>query len=386
MKKRIVIYSLLLISFSSFGQSTIQIDVVNGTQQVEDAAAYCSNIWSAYLNSSVPIKITLYYVNLSGSTLGITIPNGRYNFPGALIDSVWYPTTLANALSGTELNPNEDDMNVFIDNTVAWYFGLDGNTPYNKYDFVSVLMHEIAHGLGFMALSKIENGEGSFGYITPTDLAPLVFSFPFPDLAGRYAVYSTFIENQAGELLSDSHTFHNPSTELAAQFTSNQLYFNGSLAKLANNNQRVRLFAPANFEFGSSLHHLNESTYPPNNPNTMMTPYISAGESQHHPGPVAIAILQDLGWSVNADVSLENEMGVHSIKIFPNPAVSSIHIYADQYLANETIEIFNMQGQRLLSQAFSEQLYLSLADWADGVYLIYYKGRSQKFIKVSNPN
>ncbi|MBE2247730.1 MAG: T9SS type A sorting domain-containing protein [Candidatus Competibacteraceae bacterium] len=384
MKKLFTIFVIALNCYGGMGQSTFQIDVVNGNAEIDAASTYCEAIWGEYLNSNVPIKIKLYYANLSGSTLGITIPNGRRDFPGAPIDSTWYPTSLANALAGYELNVGEDDMNIFMDNSANWYFGLDGNTPSGKYDFVSVLMHEIAHGLGFMALTKIEGGQGSFGYITPIDLAPLIFSFPFPNLEGKYSVYATFMENLSGNHLDDTSLYQNPSNALASQFTSNQIYFNGSFSYVANNNQRVRLFAPSTFEFGSSLHHLNESSYPAGNPNSMMTPYIAAGESHHHPGPVAIAMLQDMGWSVNTDASFEDVSEIQPVQVFPNPASTFVFVQTINHHNEEILTVMDMQGRLVFAEKWATDKYLSVENWPDGVYVINYKGYSRKILKIAS--
>jgi len=48
----------------------------------------------------------------------------------------------------------------FNSNFQSWYFGIDGNSPDAKYDFVSVVLHEIEHGLGFYS-SAIEFPENS---------------------------------------------------------------------------------------------------------------------------------------------------------------------------------------------------------------------------------
>ncbi|MCK7534680.1 MAG: hypothetical protein MZV63_28610 [Marinilabiliales bacterium] len=40
-------------------------------------------------------------------------------------------------------------MNATFNKEVKWYFGTDGNTPELLYDFVTVVLHEIGHGLGF---------------------------------------------------------------------------------------------------------------------------------------------------------------------------------------------------------------------------------------------
>lgn len=44
------------------------------------------------------------------------------------------------------------------------YFGTDGNTPANQYDFVTVFMHELTHGLGFTSsLGPVPSGTNPTG-------------------------------------------------------------------------------------------------------------------------------------------------------------------------------------------------------------------------------
>src|SRR5262245_1231443 len=128
MKRFFTISTLLfVITFGKLqAQATFSFTNTGTTPQMDSAIAYAGNIWGQYLISSVPIKIHLYYINLFGATLAITIPNGERDFSSAPVDSVWYASCLANSLEGIELNPGEDDINIFFDNNVTWYLGTDG--------------------------------------------------------------------------------------------------------------------------------------------------------------------------------------------------------------------------------------------------------------------
>ena len=46
----------------------------------------------------------------------------------------------------------------------GWYYGLDGNTPAGKTNFLNVVMHEIAHGLGFSGFGSVTTGAPLSGY------------------------------------------------------------------------------------------------------------------------------------------------------------------------------------------------------------------------------
>jgi hypothetical protein len=55
-----------------------------------------------------------------------------------------------NKLANTDHNPGLADINAtFSSSHPDWYFGTGDSTPINKIDFVSVVLHELGHGLGF---------------------------------------------------------------------------------------------------------------------------------------------------------------------------------------------------------------------------------------------
>jgi hypothetical protein len=63
----------------------------------------------------------------------------------------WYPVALANKIHGSDLDPTRPDMILRFNSLFAttYYYGLDGDTPFNKTDFISTVLLEIIHGLGF---------------------------------------------------------------------------------------------------------------------------------------------------------------------------------------------------------------------------------------------
>lgn len=46
----------------------------------------------------------------------------------------------------------------------GWYYGLDGNTPAGLTNFLNVVMHEIAHGLGFSGFGNVSTGAPLAGF------------------------------------------------------------------------------------------------------------------------------------------------------------------------------------------------------------------------------
>lgn len=83
------------------------------------------------------------------------------NVPAGAQAGIWYHSALAKALSDMPFDPAKPDIRLWINGAVGkpgcfdnspWYFGIDGNTPPDQQNLLAVLMHEMAHGLGFSAL------------------------------------------------------------------------------------------------------------------------------------------------------------------------------------------------------------------------------------------
>jgi hypothetical protein len=240
-------------------------------------------IWQNKVRSSVPITIRACWANLgSSSVLGYSggQPIVR-NFSGAPKANVWYQQSLANALTGVKQTSNFD-MHITYNSGFAWYFGTDGNTPYGKYDLVTVAAHEIAHGLNFSGTAQYSGGVGSYGY------------------SGSPSIYDTFMQSATGTPLT---SYANSSSALGTLLTSGSLWFNGSNANAANGGSRVRIYAPSSWSGGSSFSHLDYASYA-STANRMMVYAISSASAMHDPGPVTLGLMKDLGWPTDAGFSM----------------------------------------------------------------------------------
>ncbi|MDS4025679.1 MAG: hypothetical protein RKO25_01605, partial [Candidatus Contendobacter sp.] len=247
------------------------------------AFIYAANLWASQLQSSVPITIDACWANnLPSGVLGHGGANNFFrNFSGAPVADTWYSVPAANALHGSDLDPAQSDIYSAYSSTFSWYFGTDGNTPPSQVDFVSVVLHEITHGLGFLGSMQVSGSQGSWGFGT-----------------GSPIIYDRFTENGSGQKLLDTTLFSNPSAVLATQLTSGDIYFNGANANAGNGGARVPLYAPVTWQSGSSYSHLAESYN--NTPNALMTYSLPNGESIHNPGPVTLGLLKDVGWTLQS--------------------------------------------------------------------------------------
>ena len=253
---------------------------VNWPTDVSNAFTFAASIWENILESTVPITINAGWVdNLPPGVLGhsgtITL---RRDFSGAPLANTLYQASLANALSGSDLDPGIPDIYMGFSSTFSWYTGTDGNTPGTKYDLSTVILHEICHGLGFAGNFYVESGLGKWWN-------------PYPN------AYDRFTEDNYGTSLINIGTYPDNSVALRNVLTSGNLYFNGSLANAANGGTRVKLYSPSIWNSGSSYSHLDEIFN--GTPNALMTYSIGKGESLHNPGSVTEGLLSDIGWSVS---------------------------------------------------------------------------------------
>ncbi|MBI5009509.1 MAG: hypothetical protein HZB98_07660 [Bacteroidia bacterium] len=187
----------------------------------------------------------------------------------------FYPVALAEKIAGRSLNSDiQGDIIITLNSKANWYLGTDGNIPAGsgKYDLVTVIIHEICHGLGFFDSMDTDDNTGFYGFS----------SIP--------VIYDTFIENLNGELLTDTTKFRNNTMALRKEMTGQNLYFTGPVVKALTGENRLKIFAPTTWDNGSSISHLEEAT------KILMSPYIDKEEVIHNPGSYTEAILSELGW------------------------------------------------------------------------------------------
>lgn len=128
------------------------------------AFQHAAAIWSARLDSDVPIRIRAQFAALGPGVLGSAGPVSVVrDFPNAPIPATWYHVALANKLAGVDLLPANDDINANFSTNFNFYLGLDNNHgPLN--DLVAVLLHEFAHGLGFSQFASLTTGNLFSGF------------------------------------------------------------------------------------------------------------------------------------------------------------------------------------------------------------------------------
>lgn len=277
--------------------ATINVTYTNFPANAQTAFQEAVNIWSHSISSSVDIQIDASWENLGSGVLGSAGPALLYNnFANAPADT-YYPVALANQIAGFDLAPGQTDIQVNINSNFSWYFGTDGEAPFNQYDLVSVVLHELGHGLGFISTGQYDTGEGSIGIGASSH--PLIYD-------------EFLILGQNGTEVLDIAE----GIPLGNAFTSNNLYCNSAGATAANDGVQPKLYAPTSFSSGSSLSHLDESTFPSSNENTLMTPQIGPGQTVHNPGGIALGLFENMGWVMcNADTTSQDTCSIESLII-----------------------------------------------------------------------
>ncbi len=231
------------------------------------------DVWSANFSSSVPISIDASWGRSSSwGVLGSARPvNFFSSFAGAPDKSLWYTSALANALAGKDLDKASPDIIIQVNSNGGWNTRGDGLPTVREYDLQSVFLHEIAHGIGFLSNDSYDSNFGIASLDQPT---------PF----------DAYAQTPDNLRLSDLPT---PSTELALALTSS-LVWSGENAIRANRGVKPKLYTPSRYEPGSSTSHLDEATFSKSGLDSVMTPNLDPGEIFKEPGPLLLAMIEDM--------------------------------------------------------------------------------------------
>ena len=238
---------------------------------------YAVSILETMLPPNANVTILATWTNITTSGVLANSTTTAYA-SGWVIDALqpyaFYPVALAEKIYGKALNSDlTPDIELNINSSINWYLDTDGKPLTTQYDLVTIVIHELIHGLGFFDSMNVGTTTGSYG----------AGSIP--------VIYDTFVENLSGKKLTDTLIFKNPSIELKNELTtSGNIYFKGPLL----NGGRAQLYSPSKWNSGSSISHLDEDNT--SDVNGLMTPFIDKGEAIHDPGKLTMSILGDLGW------------------------------------------------------------------------------------------
>jgi hypothetical protein len=146
-------------------------------QQRLIAFQQAASIWGATLTSVPVITIKAQWTALTCTATTAVLGSAgavgiNRDFAGAPFTGTWYSGALANAITGTDQDPSNPEINAnfninlgqtgCLDGTF-FYLGLDAIHGTNV-DLVSVLLHEFSHGLGFQTFTNGSSGAQNGGF------------------------------------------------------------------------------------------------------------------------------------------------------------------------------------------------------------------------------
>jgi len=251
------------------------------------------DVWSENFSSTVPVSVNVSWGRASsyGILASASAKSNFANFPNAPDKTLYYASALANALAGKDLDPNNPELEITITSDAPWYYGVDGKCPPKSYDLVSVILHEMGHGLGFISGNYYDQYSG-YGRV---------------DLPTPFDAYTQLPD---GRRLADMPS---PSIETGKALTS-PLYWSGENGIKANGGVKPPLFTPSIYEPGSSVSHLDERTFSQAGANRVMTPNLDSGEVFHLPGSLLLAMFDDMRLKPPAGVAYGTPQPPQNVK------------------------------------------------------------------------
>jgi hypothetical protein len=270
-----------------------------------NAAQAAANAWGAVLTSTVEIRVGMQFDPLScdatSAVLGHAGPTSYWrNFTGAPLADTWYPQALADSLAGSDRDPANPDISATFNsdldfnndclNGIDWWYGIGTPAPAGTQDFFGVLLHEMAHGLGFLTLVDVAGDPGANPPVPPTGdeasglpdafeahLEDHSLGLKWPAMTGQQRVTSS----------TDTGDLH--------WTGANAVAGSGGLTAGVGASNHIQMYAPAQVDAGSSVSHWDTAL----SPNELMEPFATPDLADL----VTYQLFRDIGWTISGSVT-----------------------------------------------------------------------------------
>ncbi|KAL6071795.1 Por secretion system C-terminal sorting domain-containing protein [Balamuthia mandrillaris] len=268
------------------------------------AIAYAAELVSAYFILERNVIADLVYLSDVDDDLSISFCSTT-SFLEAYESEDGFDILVPSALAKQILSDNEDtlndlhndndhhqqnnavDMTIGLNLDLPYYLGMDGKTPMDQLDLVTILMHELVHGM--MMEGGIEGPVNSYSQEASYAFAhPLITLFDY-----------TLMDRYRKPLLE---------TRPKSPYGLYNAIMNGPLFWSSDRNDafpEAVLYNPPVYERGASIYHLNEETYPAGNENSLMTPFLHFGEAIHSLGPLVEQMANSMGYTLTQSSVLD---------------------------------------------------------------------------------
>ena len=255
-----------LLQFQFIYGSGAQLWTPAARSSLESAAT----VLSTYIVVSTPVTVT-FDVTGEYSPFSTTLATAGSDFISA--DPGFLPTVVQHKiLTGVDSNGSTADGEITWNFARSWSTG--DTADYSQYDLEAVATHELLHTLGFLS------------YVTT----------PGDNTGQSWTVYDSFLVDSDGTKVIGSDFTWNTDYDANLAGENGGIYFGGPDA-VAAYGALVPLYTPSPWESGSSISHLDDSTFVGVN-RRMMNAMVLVSRGIRDLSALELAILADLGYTV----------------------------------------------------------------------------------------